>query len=398
MIESLRKAWNATWTEAAYEEYKAQLAAEVGAAIPSGSASRPSSCPGACGRPWWMGPTSSWQELLRPENLEYSKAAVPKAFDVPGCDAHPLFAVVDFAIVREGGGLRGLVPRLIELQAFPSLYAFQFFQSRMVRARFTQAPEPLEFLLSGLDEAGYLRVVGDAILGGLPPENVVLMDLDPPRQGTYPDFTATEKLFGVRSVCPTTMTKRGRELYYDRDGRTTRILRIYNRMIVDELIEKKIELPFRLTDPLDVQWAGHPNWFFRWSKHALPRLRHPLVPEARLLSEGVPGDLENWVLKPLFSFSGTGVVVDVTPEVVAAVPEAQRANTLLMRKVEYAPVIETTDGQRSRVEVRLLFVWREGRPLAVTTLARLSQGKMMGVKYNKDKTWVGSSACLWPRG
>jgi hypothetical protein len=193
------------------------------------------------------------------------------------------------------------------------------------------------------------------------------------------------------------MTKRGRELYYDRDGRSTRILRIYNRMIIDELLQTSVELPFRLTDPLDVQWAGHPNWFFRWSKYALPRLRHPLVPEARLLSEGVPPDLENWVLKPLYSFSGTGVVVDVTPEVVAAVPEAERVNTLLMHKVEYAPAIETTDGQRSRVEVRLLFVWREGRPLAVTTLARLSQGKMMGVKYNKDKTWVGSSACLWPR-
>ena len=394
MIESLRKAWNATWTEAAYEEYKAQLAAEVGAAIPFRICESPVFLPRELRETMVAGAYDLLTELSRPENLEYSKAAVPEAFDVPGCDAHPLFAVVDFAVVAEG---RRNVPRLIELQAFPSLYAFQFLQSRMVRDRFTQAPEPLEFLLSGLDEAGYLRVVGDAILGGLSPENVVLMDLDPPRQGTYPDFTATEKLFGVRSVCPTTMTKRGRELYYDRDGRPARVLRIYNRMIVDELIEKKTELPFRLTEPLDVQWAGHPNWFFRWSKHALPRLRHPLVPQARLLSEGIPVDLENWVLKPLFSFSGTGVIVDVTPEIVAAVPDAQRANTLLMHKVEYAPAIETTDGQRSRVEVRLLFVWREGRPLAVTTLARLSQGPMMGVKYNKDKTWVGSSACLWPK-
>jgi len=394
MIESLRKAWNATWTEAAYEEYKAQLAAEVGAAIPFRICESPVFLPRELRETMVAGAYDLLTELSRPENLEYSKAAVPEAFDVPGCDAHPLFAVVDFAVVAEG---RRNVPRLIELQAFPSLYAFQFLQSRMVRDRFTQAPEPLEFLLSGLDEAGYLRVVGGAILGGLSPENVVLMDLDPPRQGTYPDFTATEKLFGVRSVCPTTMTKRGRELYYDRDGRPTRVLRIYNRMIVDELIEKKTELPFRLTEPLDVQWAGHPNWFFRWSKHALPRLRHPLVPQARLLSEGIPVDLENWVLKPLFSFSGTGVIVDVTPEIVAAVPDAQRANTLLMHKVEYAPAIETTDGQRSRVEVRLLFVWREGRPLAVTTLARLSQGPMMGVKYNKDKTWVGSSACLWPK-
>jgi hypothetical protein len=170
-------------------------------------------------------------------------------------------------------------------------------------------------------------------------------------------------------------------------------------MIVDELVARRTLLPFRLTEPLDVQWAGHPNWFFRWSKHALPRLRHPMVPEARLLSEldSVPEDLERWVLKPLFSFSGAGVKVDVTAADVAAVPAAERPHTLLMRKVDYAPVIETPDGHRSRVEVRVMFVWRDGRPLPVTTLARLSQGKMMGVKYNKDRTWVGSSGCLWPR-
>ncbi|HEY5908401.1 MAG TPA: hypothetical protein VIZ31_10170 [Vicinamibacteria bacterium] len=394
MIEPLRRAFNAGWSEGAYAAYKARLAAAVGAAIPFRICESPVFLPRGLRESMVTGAHEILGELMRPDNLERSKAAVPSAYDVPGCDEHPLFAVVDFAVVRTAGGL---APRLIELQAFPSLYAFQFVQSQVVRDEIGALGQSLEFLLSGLDEAGYLQVLGEAILGGLPPESVVLMDLDPPRQSTYPDFAATEKLFGVRSVCPTTITKRGRELYYERDGRTTRILRIYNRMIVDELVQKKVELPFLLTDPLDVQWAGHPNWFFRWSKHALPALRHPLVPEARLLSEGVPSDLENWVLKPLFSFSGTGVQVEVTPELVASVPMSERAQTLLMRKVEYAPVIETTDGERSRVEVRILFVWRAGRPLALITLARLSQGKMMGVKYNKDKTWVGSSACLWPR-
>jgi hypothetical protein len=319
---------------------------------------------------------------------------VPPEYDVPASDDHPLFAQADFAIVEVDGRL---APRLIELQGFPSLYAFQLLQGRLCREMVPG--ERLDFLLGGLDEAGYLRVVGDAILGGLPAENVVLLDLDPPGQGTWPDFAATERLFGIRAVCPTDVEKRGRELWYERDGRQTRILRVYNRLIVDELVEKKVELPFRYTEELDVQWAGHPNWFFRWSKHALPFLRHPLVPEARLLSDfaGVPGDLERWVLKPLFSFSGTGVKVDLRPEDVAAVPEAERGTTLLMRKVDYAPVVEAKDGARSRVEVRVMFVWRDGRPLPVTTLARLSRGKLMGVKYNKDKTWVGSSTCLWPR-
>jgi hypothetical protein len=393
MIPSLRRAWNESWSEAGYLAYKARLEQEAGAPIPFRICETPVFLPADLRETMVQGAGEILALLSRPEELARSKAAVPPEFDAPGGGGLPLFAVVDFAIAAVG---EGLAPRLIELQAFPSLFAFQFLQSRVAR-ELTPGGADLEFLLSGLDEAGYRRLLGEALLGGLPPENVVLMDLDPPRQNTYPDFTATEKLFGVRSVCPTAMTLRGRELYYEREGRPTRILRIYNRMIVDELIEKKASLPFRLTDPLDVQWAGHPNWFFRWSKDVLPRLRHPLVPESRLLSDGVPDDLESWVLKPLFSFSGSGVVVEVTPEVVASVPKERRAQTLLMRKVEYAPVIETVDGQRSRVEVRLLFVWREGRPMPAITLARLSQGKMMGVKYNQDKTWVGSSACLWPR-
>jgi hypothetical protein len=394
MIEPLRRAFNRSWTPAQYEAYKARLAEATGASIAFRVCESPVFLPPELRDAMVRGALEIFEQLLEPGALERSKAAVPAAFDVPGCDAHPLFAVADFAIATEGGRH---VPRLIELQGFPSLYAFQLVQARICREMTGGA---LEFLPGGLDEAGYLDVVGGAITGGLPAENVVLLDLHPEQQGTYPDFAATERLFGVRPVCPTRVRKQGRELWYERDSRPTRILRVYNRMIVDELVEKKVELPFRLTDDLDVEWAGHPNWFFRWSKHALPGLRHPLVPEARLLSEleRVPDDLERWVLKPLFSFSGTGVNVDPTPADLAAVPDAQRAHTLLMRKVDYAPVIEAPDGARSRAEVRVMFVFREGRPLPVMTLARLSQGKMMGVKFNKDRTWVGSTSCLWPRG
>jgi hypothetical protein len=395
MIEPLRRAFNASWTPSQYDSYKARLSADVGAEIHFRVCETPVFLPPELRDAMVTGAREIWDLLLQPEALERSKAAVPKAYDVPGCDDQPLFAVADFAIASDSGRL---VPRLIELQGFPSLYAFQLLQARLWRE--VKAGEPLDFLLGGLDEAGYLEVVGSAIKGGLPAENVVLLDLDPERQGTYPDFTATERLFGVKPVCPTRVEKRGRELWYERDGRATRILRIYNRLIVDELVEKQVDLPFHLTDDLDVQWAGHPNWFFRWSKHALPGLRHPLVPEACLLSEleRLPDDLERWVLKPLYSFSGTGVNVEPTPADVAAVPEAERAHTLLMRKVDYAPVVESPDGAGSRVEVRVMFVRRGERPLPVMMLARLSRGKMMGVKFNRDKTWVGSTSCLWPRG
>ena len=395
MIESLRHAFNEAWNGAAYEDLKARLVAEAGCPISFRVCETPVFLPGELREALLGGALEIWEQLLTPERLEHSKEAVPAAFDVPGSDAHPLFAQADFAIAREG---ERLVPRLIELQGFPSLYGFQFVQNRMLRDRLRPGAE-LEFLFSGMDEGGYLRAVGEAILGGLPAPNVVLLDLDPPGQGTYPDFRVTEKLFGIRPVAPGEITKRGRELWYERDGKATRILRVYNRLIVDELVATGVTLPFDFRDALDVQWAGHPNWFFRWSKHSLPGLRHPLVPEARLLSEldEVPSDLENWVLKPLFSFSGLGVQVDVTRADVEGVPADLRARTMLMRKVEYAPVILSPTGEKSRLEIRIMFLWRDGRPQPMTTLARLSQGPMMGVKYNKDKTWVGSTGCLWPK-
>lgn len=395
MIPELRRSYNAAFSEEKYRQYRRRLESESGFPIPFHLAETPVFLPPALLDEMVSASLEICRQLSTPEALERSEAAVPAQFDVPRCDARPLFVAMDFAVVRDGRG--ELAAKLIELQGFPSLYAFQIFQTLALRDM-TPEGEKLDFLLSDLDPAGYRRVLGEAILAGHPAENVVLLDLDPPSQKTYVDFAFTEKLWDVRAVCPTKVERRGRELWYDRDGRKTRILRIYNRVIFDELAAKGLRLPFDFRDDLDVSWAGHPNWYFRWSKFSLPSLEHPTVPEARFLSDlpSVPADPENWVLKPLFSFAGGGVKVDVTAADLEAVPPAERAMTLLMRKVDYAPVIETTDGNRSKAEVRILLVWREGRPMPVTTLARLSQGKMMGVAFNKDRTWVGSSGCLWP--
>jgi len=396
VIPELRARYNAAYTAELYAEYERRLAGECGFPIEFRLAESPVFLPPALRDEMVRDARELWAQLSTPENLRRSEAAVPTEWNVPGCDALPLFAQADFAVVREGGRL---APKLIELQAFPSLYGFQLFQAVVQRAM-TPGGEDLEWTLSDLDPEGYIREVGQAITGGVPLENVVLLDLDPAHQKTAVDFACTQKLWGVRAVDALAVKKRGRELWYDRDGRRTRILRIYNRLIFDELSAKRISLPFDVREPLDVEWAGHPNWYFRWSKHALPSLRHPSVPEARFLSEldEIPRDLENWVLKPLFSFAGAGVKVDVKPEDLAAVPPEHRPHTLLMRKVEYAPVIETTEpgGAPSKVEIRVMCIWKDGNPLPVTTLARLSQGKMMGVAFNKDRTWVGSAACLWP--
>lgn len=397
MIQPLRRSYNAAFSQEKYRDYQKRLEDEAGSPIPFRLAETPVFLPPDLRDEMTRAALEIWEELSSPEALRRSLEAVPSDYDVPGCDEHPLFAQADFAVTRDPEARR-LAPKLIELQAFPSLYAFQLFQSEALRD-ITPGGGSLEFLLSGLDWDGYRRVVGEAILSGFPAENTVLLDIDPPAQKTAVDFAFTEKLWGVRAVCPTHVEKRGRKLWYDRDGTKTRILRIYNRVIFDELQARRMELPFRFTDELGVSWAGHPNWYFRWSKHSLPRLRHPTVPEARLLSDFAswPEDLENWVLKPLYSFAGAGVKVDVTRADLESVPPERRSDTMLMRKVEYAPAIETTDGNFSKVEVRIMFVWRAGKPLPVTTLARLSQGKMMGVAFNKDRTWVGSSGCLWPQ-
>lgn len=398
MIAPLRRAYNESFTEEKYRSYRRRLESQAGCSIEFRLCETPIFLPPALRDEMVRAATEIWAELSTPGNLRRSLDAVPPPLDVPGADDHPLFAQADFAVTRDGPE-GALAPKLIELQAFPSLYAFQLFQTKEL-ALITPDGGDLGFLLSGLDEPGYVRVVGDAILGGVPAENVVLMDIDPPTQKTSVDFAFTEQLWDVRAVSVSDIETRGRELWYRRDGKPTRILRIYNRLIFDELFAKGISIPVDFTKPLDVSWAGHPNWYFRWSKHSLPGLRHPAVPEARLLSDplGPPSDPKNWVLKPLFSFAGSGVKVDVTSADLDAVPEQERSRTLLMRKVRYAPVIETVDGNASKCEIRVMFVWRDGVPVAVTTLARLSQGRMMGVAFNKDRTWVGSSGCLWPAG
>jgi len=396
MIPELRRAYNAAFSDQVYREYQRRLEARGGAAIPFRLAESPVFLPPDLRDEMLAASLEIWRQLSTPEALARSRSAVPAALAIPGESEWPTFAITDFAVTRRPDGR--LAPRLIELQAFPTLYAFQLAQYEEL-SRICPGERQLEWCLSGLDAVSYKKIVGEAILAGLPPENVVLLDLDPPRQKTAIDFAFTEQFWNVRAVDPSEIEKRGRELWYRRDGKPTRILRIYNRLIFDELEARGDTLPLDLREPLDVSWAGHPNWYFRWSKHSLPRLRHPTVPEAVFLSDlaAPPPDLEDWVLKPLFSFAGTGVRVDVAPTDIAAVPAAERAHTLLMRKVEYAPVIATTDGNLSKVEVRLMFVWRDGKPFPVTTLARLSQGKMMGVNYNKDRTWVGSSGCLWPK-
>ncbi|HUP49515.1 MAG TPA: hypothetical protein VNA04_12070 [Thermoanaerobaculia bacterium] len=335
-------------------------------------------------------------QLGEPSRLEQMRRAIPPRWNVPGMDPRPSFAQVDFAVTRDAAG--ALVPKLIELQGFPSLTALQAVQ-RDAWYDLLQSMEGLDrwwsCWFSGLDRDGFLDLARRTITGGHDPAEVILMDVDPPRQKTATDFAATKLLFDVDAVDPTSLVRRGKQLFRG-DGR--RVRRIYNRVVFDELIRRKIELPFDYREELDVEWAPHPNWYWVWSKFSLPFLDHPAVPRATFLSDlqRLPDDLSRFVLKPLFSFAGGGVNVDPAKADIDAVPAGERSGWCLQEKIEYAQALTAVDGGGVKVEIRMMFLRPDdaAEPLLAQNLIRLSRGRMLGVDFNREFTWVGASVGL----
>lgn len=335
------------------------------------------------------------EQLSDPATIARMKAAIPAQWDTPGMDGLPSFSQVDFAVVNENGTL---VPKLIELQGFPSLTALQVIQRDVWKDTLAQM-DGLDVAwscwFSGYDRESFLDLARRTIVGMQDPAEVILMDIDPPRQKTYPDFAATKLLFGVDAVDPTTLVKRGKQLFRA-DG--TPVRRIYNRVVFDELISKGITLPFDYREELDVEWTPHPNWYWVWSKYSLPFLKHESVPKATFVSEldSIPNDLSRYVLKPLFSFAGGGVNVDPTRVDVEAIPADERHAWCLQEKIEYEPALHAADGGGVKIEMRMMFLRPddEPKPILAQNLIRLSRGKMLGVDFNKQFTWVGSSVGL----
>ncbi|PYI94524.1 MAG: hypothetical protein DME97_00680 [Verrucomicrobia bacterium] len=328
-----------------------------------------------------------------PEFRRHSATAIPPGLEVPRESIHPNFIVVDFGICTEGGRI---VPRLIELQAFPSLFGFQLLILHCYRAAYPAIPRDWTSSFGGIKDDAYVEILRRTIIADAKPENVVLLEIEPEKQKTRIDFAATETILGIRSVCLTKVKKRDRQLFYERDGRETRIERIYNRVIFDELIRRPdLDPPFRFQDELDVTWVGHPNWYFRISKHSLPFLKTAHTSPAYFADE-FPADeeIDDYVLKPLYSFAGLGVDMEPTREKLSALGRPHE--WILQKKVRYAEFVPTPDGPKSKAEIRMMFVWPEGdrKPTLVNNLVRMSQGKMMGVDFNKERTWVGSSIAL----
>lgn len=320
--------------------------------------------------------------------LKSSVNAIPQNLIVPNDSKHPVFLSLDFAITQNENQF---IPKLIELQGFPTLYGYQIYLDKAIRKYF-HISDGFTAYFNNYNYSSYVEKLRQIIIGNENPENVILLEIQPEFQKTRIDFAAMEELIGIKSVCITDVIKRGKNLFYKSDSKEIHIKRIYNRVIFDELIRKDIKSDFSLLDDVDVHWVGHPNWFFRISKFTLPQLKGKYVPECYFLNQldNYPDDLSQFVLKPLFSFAGLGVDVDVTKEKLDLISD--RNNYILQQKIEYAPVIKTPDDY-SKVEIRMMYLWEENasKPELVLNLIRTSKGKMMGVDFNKNKTWVGSS-------
>jgi hypothetical protein len=328
--------------------------------------------------------------IARQDFKDITARAIPENVKVPNEDDVCRLLTFDFGVCEGENG--ELIPQLIEMQGFPTLFAYQILDTE-ITSKYFDIPEGYDSYLGGLNRETYTELLKDIIVGHHDPKNVILMEIYPDEQKTRIDFRCTKDYVGIDTVCLTKVKADGKQLYYEKDGERIDIKRIYNRVIFDDLQQQQLpEGTIDLTEEWAVEWCPHPSWFYRISKYTLPFIKSPFVPETRFLNEvkEIPTDLENYVLKPLFSFAGQGVVIDIQPEDISNIKDPE--NWILQRKVKYADAVQTPDIP-AKAEIRIFYFWKEGeaRPIPTQNLARLSKGKMIGVRYNADKEWVGGT-------
>jgi glutathionylspermidine synthase len=392
MIQKYRQAFNANFTDKKYHSFIQNLEKEF-SSIPFRVAETPIFIPLAL-KEKLIAAGEEIIALIKQDNFKaLTQNAIPKQWNVPNETNHPHFLTFDYGLCKDENG--DVVPMLIEMQGFPSLYGFQTHLAKNFKSSFN-LDENLSPYFNGLDEKSYFELFEKVIIGDHLPHQVALMDVDAPNQKTAIDFFVTAKHLGIKILSLTDIKKEGKQLFYEENGQKIQLKRIYNRLIFDE-IEDNLELFENSFDPreeLEIEWITHPNWFYRISKYTMPFLKSKFVPETRFLNtiETIPADLENYVLKPLFSFAGMGVIIDVTTADIKAIKDPE--NWILQRKVVYEPLIQAPDAG-VKAEIRMMYLWPEGgEPQLCINLGRLSRGKMIGVRYNKDFDWVGGTVGL----
>ncbi len=398
MVAAMRKWFNEHFTTEKYEAYLEDLDSPHPGAIEFRVAETPVFIDKAFRDKMLSACESIVDVIMRPNFKQMTNNAVPEGMFVPDENDHSHFIAFDFGICENEKGEPE--PQLVEMQGFPTLFAFHAFFDEMARKHFS-IPDNYSVYLNGFTKETYLQLLKEIIVDDCNTENVILLELFPHKQKTRIDFYCTNDYLGIPVVCLTELQKKGNKLYYEKDGALVEIKRIYNRVIFDELNLQPEEIKAKgniFFEQNDVQWVPHPNWFYRISKYTLPFIQHSYVPETKFLSDvtTIPSDLENYVLKPLFSFAGQGVVIDVTHKDIENITDPH--NWILQRKVKYADIIQTPD-MPAKAEIRIFYFWKdvETRPVATQNLARLSKGKMIGTRYNADKTWVGGTMAYFEK-
>jgi hypothetical protein len=394
MNPSARKTYNANFTEEKYQNFLSDLNAGLREPIAFRVAETPVFLTEDFRDKLISAGNDIIATILQPDFKELTERAIPKKWRVASENDHPHFIALDFGVCKDEEG--NIVPKLIELQGFPSLYGFQVNLADKFRDNFNISADQTIYF-GGLDRSAYIELLKKTIVGDYDPEEVVLMDVNAPEQKTAVDFYLTEKYIGTPVVSLSDLKQEGDQLFYLVNGEKKRIKRIYNRLIFDE-IESDADIFEKVVDirqPLNVEWITHPNWFYRVSKFTMPFLKGDYIPKTQFLHQlkATPADLENYVLKPLFSFAGQGVIIDVSKNDIQNIND--RENWILQQKVNYEPVVQAPDGG-VKVEIRLLYLWPNGdeKPTLAINLARLSRGKMIGVRYNQDFDWVGGTVAF----
>ena len=396
MISKYRDLFNSQFTEEKYQEFKDDIASDFDYAPTFRIGETPFFISNELKKQLLEGCEDVIKFIQQKDFKKLTQKSLELNQKVPNEDKHTTFLAIDFGICEENGVV---IPKLIEVQGFPSLYNYQInlYEKFIKYYPFLSALTPF---INGMSIQEYNEILEEVICNNHPKENVILLEIEPEKQNTKIDFNYCRRDLGIPLVCVTDIIKKGKQLFYkNENGQEILVKRIYNRVIFDELdLRTDLKLNFHFSDELDVEWAGHPNWFFRISKFILPLLKGKYFIETTLLSDlkEIPEDLENYVLKPLFSFSGTGVIFHVKKEDIEAVVEKELY--ILQKKVNYLPIVQSPDG-KVKCEVRVLCVWKKEdvAPTLLCNLARLSRGEMIGVKFNKDKDWVGGTLGLFER-
>jgi hypothetical protein len=395
MIPKIRAAFNAQFTTARYQQYLELLNADFKDSIPFRIAETPVFIDKVFKAQLLEAGDYICQFITDPSFPSKTNQAIPKGMHIPNEKPFPDCLVIDFAIAEGADGIP--VPQLIELQGFPSLFAFEILQASALTTAYT-LPIGFSPFLNGFNPSSYLEFLAKIIQGD-PAKHTILLEIKPYEQKTRLDLFLTEAWFNVPIVCLSEIFLKDKILYYKKEGMEIKIERIYNRVVYDELMQQAPIFinQFNLFQEAEgVDWVNHPYHFFRISKFLLPLLKHPAIPSAMLLSDWGKDQTSNtialheFICKPLFSFGGQGVMLNPTDETLKAITDPE--NWILQRKVHYAPVIETPSGP-SKAEIRLFYFWDKdlNKYIATNNLTRISKGPMIGVSFNDTATWIGGS-------